>query len=103
MKADKIKVNEISKDLDRRRKLTDADKLKIKSLHGSGHAIRQIAKIFEVNKRLIQFILFPERQLLNLEHRKDRGGSKQYYDKDKWRVTMQEHRDYKRKIYKEQL
>jgi hypothetical protein len=38
---------------------------------------------------------YPERLEKNLQDRKARGGSKQYYDKIKWRETMKEHRQYK--------
>lgn len=58
-------------------------------------SITSIAKMFNVNKRLIQFELFPERKKQNLEHRKDRGGSKIYYDKTAWAETMRDHRSYK--------
>ena len=98
MKTDDIRINKISSALDRRRKLTDTDRGDIKVFYELGYPIRRIAAMYEVDKRLIQFILFPERHALNLEHRKKRGGTKQYYDKDKWRETMRDHRAYKRRI-----
>ncbi len=101
MKADAIRVNKINPVLDRRKKLSDADRQQIKDSHRIGVSIRGIAAMFGVNRRLVQFILFPERQALNLKHREDRGGWKQYYDKDKWRESMAAHRDYKRKIIQE--
>ncbi len=56
--------------------------------------------MFKVNKRLIQFILFPERQKRNLELREQRGGSKIYYNKDRHTLAMSEHRKYKKELFK---
>ena len=80
---------------DRRIKIPKTEHTNIKLLHKNGMAIRAIARLYNVNKRLIQFILFPDRNKINLQHREERGGSKQYYDKDKWRVVHREHRRYK--------
>lgn len=98
MKTDDLRINQVSESLDRRRKLNDLDRSNIKLAYERGVSINGISRQFKVNKRLIQFILFPERKELNLQHRKDRGGWKQYYDKEKWQKTMAEHRDYKRKV-----
>jgi hypothetical protein len=69
--------------------------------YDQGTSITQIAKMFKVNKRLIQFELFPERKKKNLEHRQDRGGWKAYYKGGKeWAETMKDHRKYKNKLLK---
>lgn len=60
-----------------------------------GASINGIAKMFRVNKRTIQFILFPERLKKNKELRNDRGGSKIYYDKEYHKEQMKVHRRYK--------
>lgn len=57
--------------------------------------------MFKVNKRLIQFILFPERAKKNRELRKERGGSVIYYVKEKHTQAIREHRNYKQKLSKE--
>lgn len=85
---------------DRRVKIPKSEHINIKALHNQGQAIRAIARHYGVDKRLIQFILFPERHAKNLQDRAERGGSKIYYDKDKWRETMREHRQYKAKVFK---
>jgi transposase-like protein len=100
-KSDKIKI-EYTK-FDRRIKLSSEDKLKIISLYKKGYSIREITRLFKVNRRLIQFILFPERQEINKRLRKERGGSKIYYDKDKNREIQKEHRRYKHKLYIENM
>ena len=70
-----IKVPELK----RSRKLSDSDKLMIKTLHETGTSIHSLSRLFEVNRRLIQFILFPDRHQRCIELRQARGGSKIYY------------------------
>lgn len=65
-----------------------------------GASIHSIAKMFKVNKRLIQFVLFPERQKRNVELRQDRGGTMIYYDKQYNNEKQLEHRKYKHKVLK---
>lgn len=83
--------------LDRRVKLLDCQKEQMKRLYddGEGVSINQLAKVFSVNKRLIQFTLFPERIKENRKRRDERGGWLQYYDKKKGTETQREHRNYK--------
>tara|TARA_R110001606_G_C15213772_1_gene633200 strand:+ start:84 stop:398 length:315 start_codon:yes stop_codon:yes gene_type:complete len=89
----------IPKPLDRRVKLTDEDRVHIFELKGY-LSQRAIAKQYGVSRRLVQFIHDPEKHKKNLEARIARGGSKQYYDKDKWRELMKDHRRYKQQLYK---
>ena len=66
--------------------------------HGCG--IRAISRLFHCNKRLVQFELFPERKVKNLQDRKDRGGSKIYYKKEKQTPSIKKHRRYKHSLRK---
>ena len=51
---------------DKRVKLSPDDKVMIKKLYDEGWGIRELSRRYEVNKRSIQFILFPFfRQLSN--------------------------------------
>lgn len=87
--------------LDKRVKLLDCQKEQVKRLHGAGLvSINGLARMFKVNKRLIQFILFPDRQKKNLADRKARGGSAQYYVTEEHNVAMKKHRTYKYQILK---
>ena len=96
-KTDKLKID--NQFLDRRTKLIDCQKELIKYLFANSDiSINGLARQFKVNKRLIQFILFPERQKKNLIDRKNRGGTMYYYDKDYHKEKMKEHRRYKHKI-----
>jgi len=81
--------------LDKRTKLIPCQKEMVKYWYMAGKSINSIAKMFKVNKRLIQFMLFPDRHKKNLADRKDRGGSKQYYVKEKHTKAVNKHRHYK--------
>lgn len=97
-KTDKLALNDYF--IDRRTKMLPCQKERAKQLYEEGMAIRAIARMFHVDKRLIQFLLFPERQKKNLQDREKRGGWKQYYDKDIHKEATKEHRKYKYKILK---
>lgn len=82
---------------DRRVKLTHEQREEIRN-NDLGLSINALARKYGVSKRLIQFIRFPERHEKNLENRKNRGGSKIYYDTEKHKETMKDHRRYKQSI-----
>jgi len=63
-----------------------------------GASQRRLAKMFNVSRRLIQFILNPESHKKNLERRRELGGSKIYYKKDKHTKAIREHRQYKKEL-----
>lgn len=94
-KTDKMKLD--NEFLDRRVKILRCQKLLIPFLYSSGMSIRSIARRYDVDKRSIQFILFPERHEKNLQDRDLRGGWKQYYNKDYNNEQMKIHRRYKYK------
>lgn len=97
-KSERIKI--AGGKYDRRVKLTQKDKDKILSLRDK-ISIHDLAKMFGVHRRTIQFILYPERQARNLELREERGGSKIYYDREKQNASIREHRRYKQELYLE--
>lgn len=92
-KTEKLKLD--SPFYDRRTKILPCQKLLIPSLWESNMSIRAIAKRYKVDKRVIQFILFPERHEKNLRDREERGGSKQYYNREENNEAQREHRAYK--------
>lgn len=65
-----------------------------------GYSQRRLAKMFKVSRRLITFIIDPKKLEKNLERREDRGGTMQYYDKEKHKEYMKEHRTYKHNTLK---
>lgn len=91
--------NKIPKTLDRRVKLSDEQKVEIKELHKSGLvSINGLARQFNVSKRTIQFILFPERAEKAKQSFKERRKDGRYYDKDKHKESVNNTRKYKKEL-----
>ena len=90
----KLKFNQ-----DRRRKLSEQDIHRIKRLAGTVSR-RQLAKMHSVSPRTIEFILYPERREANVQKRRERGGWRQYYNKEDHRESMKETRRYKNVLNK---
>ena len=91
-----IKLAGTSKD--RRRKLTDKQKDEIAALKGT-MSQRECAKRYGVSRRTIQFLWDPDKHKRNLQCRQERGGSKQYYSKEKQKQYMKRHRHYKQDLF----
>ena len=69
-------------------------------MHNSeNYGIKQLARMFKVNKRSIQFICYPERAERNRQLREKRGGSKKYYNREKHTEAIKSLRDYKKQIF----
>ena len=81
----------IPRELDRRVKLSLEDREKIKEYYGK-ISQRKLAKLFGVSRRLIQFIGDPE------QYEKNKGIRRYYYDKDKHREYMKNHRRWKKQL-----
>lgn len=94
-KTDKLKLD--CPFLDRRVKLIPCQVEMVKHWYKKGESINGISRLFKVNKRLIQFILFPERKKKNLQDREARGGTMQYYNREEHNDSMKDHRRYKHK------
>lgn len=94
---DKMKI---PNEYDRRCKLIESQRQEIRDLYGL-ISQRKLASLYGVSRRLIQFIGDPKKKERELELRKMRGGSKIYYNKEKWKHIMREHRQYKKKLYDE--
>jgi transposase len=99
-KVDKLAIK--NDKLDRRRKLTDSQRIEIKA-NREGLSQRKLASKYGVSRRTIQFILDPEKRAENLKRREERAGTKQYYDKDKHRESMKDHRRYKKELLEKGL
>lgn len=89
--------------LDRRTKLLPCQKEMVLHYHKLGYSQRKIASMFNVSRRLVIFITHPEKMEKNKQDRRDRGGSKIYYDKDKHTKAIREHRRFKYKVLKESI
>lgn len=77
--------------------LSDHESIRSRVLSKSA-GVREIAREYGVDKRLIQFIVYPERKEKNLKLRAQRGGWKKYYDKDKNTEYMRKHRIHKHEL-----
>jgi transposase len=97
-KSTKIKI--MNGAYDKRIKLTVAQKNEIISLKGT-ISQRKCAEMFNVSRRTIQFLWDPEKLKRNIQRRQERGGTKQYYNKEKHREQMKTHRRYKQQLYLE--
>jgi DNA-binding XRE family transcriptional regulator len=82
---------------DRRIKLTQLQKKEIFE-NKLGLSQRKLATMYEVSRRTISFILFPEKLEENKKRREERGGSKAYYKKEKHTAYIREHRRYKQDL-----
>lgn len=93
MKRDILRIKN-----DKRKKLTEDDKKMIKYFYEQGQSINSLARRYNVNKRTVQFLLFPERLEHNKELRRQRLllDPQRYYDKDEHNKAMRDLR--KRKI-----
>lgn len=99
-KSDLITIKD--ENLDRRTKLTTIQKKEI-FMNKECLSQRKLADLYGVSRRTIQFILDPEKLKENKLRRKERGGSKEYYDKQKNTDAQREHRNYKKELYKKGL
>jgi phage pi2 protein 07 len=86
--------------LDKRCKLLPCQKEMVLHYRKEGWSQRELARHFNVSRRLIQFILDPEKLEKNYQVRIENGGSKQYYDKEKHTEAIRNHRRRKHKILK---
>lgn len=101
-KSDRISIN--NPEHDKRVKLTDEDRVNIRAEYeAGGTSQRKLAEKYKVSRRLIQFVLDPEGAERAKKQYAERRKDGRYYDKEKHRVAMMEHRKHKKKLYKEGL
>ena len=89
----------LTEDQDRRRKLPTSEHAYIRERSKQGESQRQLARAYGVSRRLIVFILYPERlKALQIKKSVEKYSQKYYHSKmkgQKWAKTMREHRHYK--------
>lgn len=84
---------------DARRKLTEAEKERIRRLYSSGsYSQRELAGKFNVSRRLIVFTIYPERLKKLQQHKKDIKYHLKAYNKDKHREYIKKYRHRKQSI-----
>jgi ribosomal protein S9 len=89
----------IGKENDRRRKLTDEEKADIKKEYDAGGiGTRPLATRYGVSRRLIMFIVHPERLKEYQARQKEEKHWAKYYDKDKRREYQRNFRKHIREL-----
>jgi len=61
---------------------------------------RKLASKYKVSRRLITFIIDPEKLIQNKKRRAERGGWRVYYDREKQNESTRLYRRYKNELYK---
>jgi hypothetical protein len=100
-KTDKIALD--TSFLKRSAKLLPCQKEMIVYWSNRGLSQRKLAAMFHCSRRSIIFIIRPEAHKRNLEARRERGGSKQYYNKEANTKSTREHRRYKYNTLKDSI
>lgn len=97
-KSEKIKLNP---NQDRRIKLNDKQREEIREKYTTRmYSQRNLAEEYGVSRRLITFILDPDKAKKNAEQLKQRRADGRYKpSKEKWAAIMREHRQYKQELY----
>lgn len=93
--VDKYIIN--NEKYDRRVKLTKEEKKEIYEVYKQGlFSQRELATLFDVSRRTIQFIVFPDKLIENKKRRAERGGWRQYYNIEANTLEQKDHRAYKK-------
>lgn len=97
-KSEKIKLKGLQ---DRRKRLTDEQRNKIKELYGTGcYSLNDLAKQFEVSKKTILLIVNKDSAERAKQYRKEHWKEWQRKGKEHNKAIMNT-RQYKQKLYKE--
>ncbi|MCR4323039.1 MAG: helix-turn-helix domain-containing protein [Candidatus Azambacteria bacterium] len=96
----KFTTNKIKlpREADRRVKLTSDDKARIALLHDQGLSQRAIARAVGCSRRMVVFILYPERLAHAKALYKDRRKDGRYYDRKKNTEATRKHRRHKKEV-----
>lgn len=89
---------------DKRVKLTDEDRENIRKEYTTGLiSQRQLAEKYGVSKRLIQFVLSPEKAKEAKQQFLERQKDGRYYNKEKHKEYMKNYRNHKKELYQNGL
>jgi len=95
--VDKYIINNVK--YDKRVKLTPSDKADIQEVYKEGlFSQRELAYIYDVDRRSIQFAIDPTKLEECKKRRAERGGSKIYYNKKANTIAQAEHRQHKKML-----
>lgn len=101
-KSDSLPIN--NPEHDRRVKLTDDDRECIREEYATGmFSQRDLAAKYGVSRRLITFILDPDKAERAKQQYLERRKDGRYYDKEKHNEYMKTHRDHKKELWNQGL
>lgn len=96
--SEKIKLSEQQ---DRRKKLMEQDKEKIKDLYSTGlYSLNDLARRFKVSNKTILLTVNPNSAMKAKEYRKEHWRNWQRTGEE-WNRIQREHRAYKQELYKQ--
>ena len=97
----KSETIKLSREQDRRIKLTDEQRQEIREKYASGHySQRTLAKEYNVSRRTIQFTVDAEKYARAREQFKQRRKDGRYKpSKEEWAEIVRDHRRYKQRLY----
>ncbi len=98
-KIDRIKIAHTPHD--RRIKLSEDDRQKIRKLYRGGKSLNDIAKIYGVSKSTIHNAVRPEMYQRQLEQKSKKQVWKMEYDRVSHNTAQRKTRRYKNELYKE--
>jgi transposase-like protein len=85
---------------DRRRKLSEADKERIRELYKlPDWSQRRLAGEFGVSRRLIQFVVDPEKEARNKKAFAERQKDGRYYDRETHNEAVKQTRRHRQELY----
>ena len=97
-KSDSVAIK--NKSLDRRVKLTDEERIEIADTYKSGGtSYNKLAVEYGVSKRLIMFIVNPDKYEVAKNQFSERQKDGRYYDREKHNKAVKKHRDYKKELF----
>lgn len=96
-KLDKVALGDSF--LKRSAKLLPCQKEMIPIMYNRCNSMRKVARMFNVSKRTIEFIVYPERAKANYQKRVENGGSKVYYNREQHTKCIASIRKYKKNIF----
>lgn len=85
---------------DRRRKLSEADKERVRELYKlPDWSQRRLAGEFGVSRRLIQFVIDPDKEARNKEAFAERQKDGRYYDRERHSEQVKQTRRHRQELY----
>lgn len=96
--ASRLSKYRVGRARDKRIKLTDDERADIRRRYADGESKHALARIYHVDRRLIIFIVNPDKYEATLRRRSDEKAHIKYYDPDRFKKYRQKHNLYKKQL-----